>query len=97
MFKSIIAAAVIATATFSTQANALTIPQCVTMGESVQDLALLRDQGVTPEAVYTSLTNSGIPEGIILKMLEVVYVQGSALSGPVLNKVFVQNCVGESA
>ena len=97
MFKSIIAAIVLATASIATTANANAIQECVTVGQSIEQLATVRDEGVSPEFVYNYLTNDGIPEEMVILLLTIVYIEGANIDGKTLNKVFVQTCIGELA
>jgi len=98
MFKSIIAAAVIATATFVTPASAaLPMATCKVLGNLIENVATLRDAGVSPVEVYELLTENGLTPAVAANMLEIVFITGKDVDGSLLNPLFVGTCVGESA
>mgnify|MGYP001452708518 CR=1 FL=1 len=97
MFKSIIAAAAIATATFVTPASAaLPLATCKVLGTLIENSAVLRDAGYSSTEVYELLTLNGVTPAVAVNLIEIVYITGKGLDGSVLNPLFVGNCVGES-
>mgnify|MGYP001117413903 CR=1 FL=1 len=98
MFKSIIAAAIIATTSFATTASAgLPVATCKVMGETIEQMANVRDKGIGPDVMFELLTENGISQEIALSMLEIVYITGKGVDGSILGPLFVGTCVGESA
>jgi hypothetical protein len=98
MFKAIIAAAAIATVSFVTTASAaLPVSTCKVMGETIEQMANVRDQGIGPDVMYEILVDNGVDSRVAVPMLELVYITGKDIDGSLLNPLFVGNCVGESA
>jgi hypothetical protein len=98
MIKSIIAAAAIATASFVTPASAaLPVATCKVLGETIESMAKIRDQGIGPDVMYEILVENGVNPKIAISMLEIVYITGKDVDGSILGPLFVGTCVGESA
>jgi hypothetical protein len=97
MFKSIIAAAVIATATFTTSASALTVQQCVAVGDIIESIAEGRDQGLSASKAFVILMDSGINDEYAATLIELVYITGKDLDGTTMKGAFIGRCVGETA
>jgi hypothetical protein len=98
MFKAIIAAAAIATVSFVTTASAaLPVSTCKVMGETIEQMANVRDQGIGPDVMYEILVENGVNSKIAISMLEIVYITGKDVDGSILGPLFVGTCVGESA
>ena len=98
MFKSIITAAVIATAalTTPTYASTFTVSQCVSLGDAIEALVVARDNGISASGAFTILTDSGIPTEISVILLDIVYLTGKDIGGATLKGAFIGTCVGES-
>ena len=94
MKHTIIAAAAIAMASFTTTAaQASPLSDCYTMGDSINMLATVRDRGVTAGVVYDFLTGDGLDEEVVLTMIELVYVTGSTISPDELEVMYVNSCI----
>lgn len=98
MLKSIITAAVIATAALTTPAYAstFTVSQCVILGDAIESLSIARDNGISASRAFTILTDNGVPQEISVVLLELVYVTGKDIGGATLKGAFIGTCVGES-
>ena len=94
MKHTIIAAAAIAMASFTTTAaQASPLSDCYTMGDSINMLATVRDRGVTAGVAYDFLTNDGLDEELVLALIELVYVTGSSTSPDALESMYVNSCI----
>lgn len=97
MFKSIIAATLIATATFTTPSSAMTVDECVLVGNVVEIVANARDAGVSATDIHTVLTSQNLPAEVVVQILNLVYIEVAGLNGATIKGVFIGLCVGESA
>ena len=94
MKHTIIAAAVIAMASFTTTtAQASPLSDCYTMGDSINMLATVRDNGLSAGVVYEFLTDELDNEELVLTMIELVYVTGSTMSPDELESMYVTSCI----
>ncbi len=94
LFKSILAAGI--ATTIATQANAIPVEQCVSIGHFVEVMAEGRDAGISATDMYYILEDQSLPDAITTKLLNLVYIIGSDIDSKSLNHVFVGTCVGES-
>jgi hypothetical protein len=97
MFKSIIAATLIATATFTTPSSAATVDECVLAGNLIELVANGRDAGVSATDMYTVMTSQNLPAEVVVQILNLVYITGADINGTTIKGVFIGACVGESA
>ena len=98
MFKSIITAAVIATATFTTSVSAasMSVEDCVRIGTAIELMADARDRGLTASQGYELMASENIPDEIAIQMLEIVFLEGRNIDGETLKGAFIGVCVGET-
>ena len=96
--KTIITAAIIATATLTaTVSNAGTYSYCTSFSGLIEVVAEARDVGVAASTTYQHGINSGMPSDAVAQMIQTVYVDGALLSPKVLRDVSFQVCMGEKA
>ena len=92
--KNLITAAAIVMATFTTTAaQASSVADCYKMGDSINMLATVRDNGLSAGVVYEFLTDELDNEELVLTMIELVYVTGSNISPDELESMYVTSCV----
>ena len=92
--KTIITAAAFAMAAFTTTAaQASSVSDCYTMGDSINMLATVRDNGLSAGVVYEFLTDEGLGGELIVTMIELVYVTGSTVSPNALERMYVDSCI----
>lgn len=92
--KTIIKAAAFAIAAFTTTAaQASSVADCYKMGDSLQKLATVRDNGLSAGVVYEFLTDELDNEELVLTMIELVFVTGSNLSPTILEAMYVDSCI----
>ena len=96
--KTIITAAIIATATLTaTVSNAGTYSYCKSFSGLIEVVAEARDVGVAASTTYQHGINSGLSPNMVTQMIQSVYVDGVSLSPEVLRGVSFQICMGEKA
>ena len=92
--KTIITAAAFAMAAFTTTAaQASPLSDCYTMGDSVNMLAVIRDQGLSEGVVYALLSKDGQNDKLVLLLIELVYASGKNLTPDALEAVYVAGCI----
>ena len=92
--KNLITAAAIVMATFTTTAaQAASVADCYSMGDSINMLATVRDNGLSAGVVYEFLTDELDNEELVLTMIELVYVTGSNMSPTILEALYVDSCI----
>lgn len=91
--KTIITAAAFAMAAFTTTAAATPVSDCYSMGDSINMLATVRDNGLSAGVVYEFLTDEGLGGELIVTMIELVYVTGSTISPNALERMYVDSCI----
>ena len=93
--KNIITAAIFAISTITaTSAHAVSSTQeCKIYGESINQLADLRDKGITADVVYDFLVETGIEPELVLAMIEIVYLHGADVNPNQLERMFVIECI----
>jgi hypothetical protein len=94
MFKSIITAAVIATATFTTSASANSYTVCIDGGSIIEAVAKARDNGMSAADAYLIMEESGLDASVAVSILELVYISGKAVTPEALEELFVIECLG---
>jgi hypothetical protein len=97
MFKSIITAAVIATATFTTSASANSYTVCIDGGRIIEAVAKARDNGMSAADAYLIMEEFGLEPSAAVNVLELVYITGKSATPEALEELFVINCLGQSA
>jgi hypothetical protein len=97
MFKSIITAAVIATAAFTTSASANSYTVCIDGGRIIEAVAEARDNGMSAADAYLIMEEFGLDANVAVGILELVYITGKSATPEALEELFVINCLGQSA
>ena len=95
MFKSIITAAVIATAAFTTSASANSYTVCIDGGRVLESVANARDNGLSAADAYRIMEEVGLDSDLAVNILEVVYITRRTETPEALKEWFVINCLGE--
>ena len=91
--KTIITAAAFAMAAFTTTAAATPASDCYSMGDSINMLATVRDNGLSAGVVYEFLLDEGLGGELVTTMIELVYVTGSTISPDALEVMYVNSCI----
>ena len=94
--KNIITAAALAlglTLTAAAPVKAMGVDFCEGLSLSTGVMALLRDEGYSPQEVYDDLLQNGIPEDIALILLKLVYVDAPLASPQALTDEMFEVCM----
>ena len=92
--KTLIAAAAVATAAFTTTAaQASPLSDCYTIGDNIKILADLRDRGISEDVIYALLSKDGQNDMLVLLLIELVYASGQDLTPDALEAVYVAGCI----
>jgi hypothetical protein len=97
MFKSIITAAVISIAAFTTSASANSYTVCIDGGRIIEAVAKARDNGMSAADAYLIMEEFGLEPSAAVNVLELVYITGKSATPEALEELFLINCLGQSA